>query len=175
MGLYTAEAINIKSFNLGEADKIITLFSRQFGKIRAVAKGARRMRSKFGGRLELLVQNKVQLVSGKDLEQLSQAETINSFFSLKDNMDKLSTACYFTWLVDRATEDKQPNAPLYDLLRNSLHLLEDGHEPEIVRHTFQQKILELEGVMPQLGEYVTDSQFQKQFGEYASVNSFLKR
>jgi DNA repair protein RecO (recombination protein O) len=170
--LYSVEAINIKTFDLGEADRIITLFSRERGKIRAVAKGARRIRSRFGGRLELLVQHRVMLAEGKnDLDQLQQTETIEPFFALKENMDTLSTACYFTWLVDRATEEKQRNEPLYDLLRNSLTLLLQGHQANVVRAMFQKKILEVEGILPQLGEYVSDALFRRQFGDYAALKT----
>lgn len=172
MSLYTVEAINIKTFDLGEADKLITLFSRERGKIRAVAKGARRIRSRFGGRLELLVQHRAMLAEGKDLDHLQQSEVIESYFRLKQNIETLSTASYFVWLIDRATEVKQPNEPLYRLLNDSLTLLLQGHEAAAVRQVFQKRILQTEGILPQLGEYVTDASFQQHFGDYAHVTAF---
>ena len=173
MALYNVEAINIKSFDLGEADKLITLFSKERGKIRAVAKGARRIRSRFGGRLEVLCQNKVLLSEGRSLDQLQQFETIESFFRLKENMETLSTALYFTWLVDKGTEEKHANEPLYNLLADCLMLLAQGHDVNSVRNVFQRKILEIEGIMPQLGEYVSDRMFEKYFGDYASLKQVV--
>lgn len=174
MALYKTEAINIKSFNLGEADKLITLFTKERGKVRAVAKGARRIRSRFGGRLELLVQHQALLVEGKELDQLSQAEIINSFYKLRENMDTLVTGCYFAWIIDKATEEKQINEPLYQLLKASLEDLLNGQDFVKVRQGFQREFLEIEGIMPQIGADLTDRAFQEHFGDYASINKFMK-
>ncbi len=175
MSLYSVEAINIKSFDLGEADRIITLFSRERGKIRSVAKGARRIRSRFGGRLELLCQHRVLLLEGKDLDQLQQSETIDPFFSLKEDMNTLSTALYLAWIVDKGTEEKHANEALYRLLVDCLTLLKQGQDVVAVRHVFQKKVLEIEGIMPQLGEFVSDRIFERHFGDYASLTAAIRR
>ncbi|MBU0579626.1 MAG: DNA repair protein RecO [Candidatus Margulisbacteria bacterium] len=173
MGLYKVESINIKSFNLGEADKIITLYSKEQGKIRAVAKGSRRIKSRFGGRLELFVQNQLLLAEGKQLDQISQAETINSFYTLREKMETLTTGSYFVWLIDKATEEKHPNVKLYELLLDSLISLQQAKNIADIRKNFQRRFLEIEGIMPNIGPDLKENVFQEHFGDYASIKNFI--
>ncbi|MFC1517174.1 DNA repair protein RecO [Candidatus Margulisiibacteriota bacterium] len=173
MSLYKVDAINIKSFDLGEADKLITLYSKEKGKIRAVAKGARRIRSRFGGRLELFVYHQALLAEGKDLDQLSQAEIIEPFIKLRESIDILTTGSYLVWIIDKATEEKHPNRPLFMLLLTSLQALAGGELPDKVRQAFQRKFLEIEGIMPQLAEDLSDKAFIEHFGDYTSIKSFM--
>ena len=130
------------------------------------------MRSRFGGRLELFVQHKVLLAEGKTLDQINQSETINSFYRLRENIDTLATASYFVWLIEKATEEKHSNEPLFFLLKDSLEALLDGRNIQEARKYFQKNFLEIEGILPQVGEDLTDKVFQEHFGDYASAKKF---
>ena len=128
---YKTIGINVKSHPLGNSDKIITIFSRDFGKIKAVAKGCRKTKSKFGGRGELFCYNHYFLTKGKQLDIINQAETIESFLSLRANYDRIQTALYFLWAIDKTTIEGQANPALFDLLLSCLQALahrncEDG-------------------------------------------------
>jgi DNA repair protein RecO (recombination protein O) len=148
MALYNIEAINIKSKNAGEADKIITLFSKGRGKIRAVAKGGRRPTSKFGGRLEIFSHNYFQLAAARNLDIISQCETIESFYKLRENREKLNAGFYIVKLIDIITEDRQRNDELFDLLLNALHALQASVDANMLSRAFEVKLCEIEGFLP---------------------------
>jgi DNA repair protein RecO (recombination protein O) len=148
MPLYNVEAINLRSRNFGEADKIITLFSREKGKIQAIAKGSRRPTSKFGGRLEVFSHNSVMLATGRSLDIISQCETIDSFFRLREEREKLNTGFYMVKLVDIITEDRQVNVELFDLLLEGLRTLEKGLNGAALPRIFEAQLSEVEGIMP---------------------------
>jgi len=113
---YQAEAIIIKKTKLGEADRILTLYTPHLGKIQAVAKGVRRPRSKLSGHLELLTYSLVSLARGKNLDTITGSQTINSFLPLKSDLELTSYALYITELVNQFTADHIENYPLFCLL-----------------------------------------------------------
>jgi len=148
MSLYNVEAINIKCSNTGEADKIITLFSKGLGKIRAIAKGARRPTSKFGGRLEIFTYNHVQLATARNLDIMSQCETIESFYKLRESKEKLNSGFYLVKLVDIITEDRQKNDDIFDLLLSALYAMQSSDDPNLLARAFEVKLSKIEGFMP---------------------------
>jgi len=148
MALYNVESINIRSRNTGEADKIITLFSKQYGKIQAIAKGARRPTSKFGGRLELFSYNHIQLATARTLDILSQCETIESFYKLRENKETLNAGFYMVKLIDIITEDRQKNDELFELLLGALYALGSSADANVLCRAFEVKLCDIEGFMP---------------------------
>ncbi len=92
--VYQTEAIIIKRTKLGEADRILTLYTPQLGKLKAVAKGTRRPQSKLGGHVELLTHSRLMLARGRNLDIITQAQTINNFLPIKDNLERISFALY---------------------------------------------------------------------------------
>src|SRR5580704_11965922 len=99
MPTYTVTGINIATFNLGESDKLITIFSSERGLIRAVAKGARKPGAKVAGRAEPLNVNKLLLATGRSLDIITQAESIETFPKLRQNLVRLSFALYYAELT----------------------------------------------------------------------------
>src|SRR3990170_1939622 len=91
---YQTEAIIIRKTKLGEADRILTLYTPYLGKIRAVAKGVRRPRSKMSGHLELLTHSQVSLARGRNLDTITGCQTINSFLPLKSHLWLTACALY---------------------------------------------------------------------------------
>ena len=79
MNNYVTEAINLKSYNLNEADKIIVMYSKENGLIKGVAKGIKKPKSKLGARMDLLVANSLQLLKGRSMDTILQAQTVNAF------------------------------------------------------------------------------------------------
>jgi len=148
MPLYNVEAINLRSSNFGEADKLMTLFTRSLGKLRAVAKGARRTTSKFGGRLEIFAYNQYLLASGKNLDIVSQCETIESFRKIRESREKLGTGAYILKIADLVTEERQKNVELFDLLLDTLYALERLNDHERVARAFEVKLCDVEGFLP---------------------------
>ena len=89
MNNYVTEAINLKSYNLNDADKIIVMYSKDNGLIKGVAKGIKKPKSKLGARMDLLVANSLQLLKGRSMDTIVQAQTVNNFRKTREDIDKL--------------------------------------------------------------------------------------
>jgi DNA repair protein RecO (recombination protein O) len=152
---YQTEAIIIKKTKLGEADRILTLYTPQLGKIQAVAKGVRRPRSKMSGHLELLTHSLVSLARGKNLDTVTGTQTINSFLPLKSDLRLTSYALYATELVNQFSAESLENQPLFELLLQTLHRLELGGDNELVLRYFEIHLLNETGYRPQLAQCVS--------------------
>ena len=152
---YQTEAIIIKKTKLGEADRILTLYTPHLGKIQAVAKGVRRPRSKLAGHLELLTHSLVSLARGRNLDTITGSQTINSFLPLKSDLELTSHALYAIELVDQFTADHIENYPLFQLLLETMgHLCQAG-DNELVLRYFELHLLNEVGYRPQLQRCVS--------------------
>ena len=124
---YQTNAINIKSYNLSDNDKIIVMYSKDYGIIRAVAKGVKKPKSKLGGRMDLLVNNSLLLAKGKNLDIISQAEVLNGFSKIRTDISKISYASYCAELINVfGIEDDVNCEKIYSLLTESLSNINDA-------------------------------------------------
>ena len=121
---YSSDAIVLKHSDLGEADRVVTLFTPYRGKIRAVAKGARRPISKKAGHLELLCYSRLQIAQGRNLDIITQAQSIESFVQLRNKLWHMTCGFYLIELVDRFIEDNAQHTDVYNLLLQALRILE---------------------------------------------------
>lgn len=118
---FTTNAINLKSYNLSETDKIVVMYSKDKGIIRGVAKGVKKTTSKLGGRMDMLVANKLMLHKGRNLDTICQAQAINTFKSSRNNMDKLFYSIYCSEIVHSFGVENDPNSEeIYDLFYKTL-------------------------------------------------------
>jgi len=152
---YQTEAIIIKKVKLGEADRILTLYTPHLGKIQAVAKGVRRPRSKMSGHLELLTHSLVSLARGKNIDTVTGTQTINSFLPLKSDLRLTSYALYATELVNQFAAENLENEPLFQLLLETMHRLCHGGDSELVLRYFELHLLNEVGYRPQLKQCVS--------------------
>jgi len=152
---YQTEAIIIKKTKLGEADRILTLYTPQLGKVQAVAKGVRRPRSKMSGHLELLTHSLVSLARGKNIDTVTGTQTINSFLPLKSDLKLTSYALYATELVNQFGAENLENQPLFELLLQTLQRLCQGGDNELVLRYFELHLLNEVGYRPQLEHCVS--------------------
>src|SRR5215213_2618887 len=133
--IYRTEALVIGRLDLGEVDRILTLYSPQHGKFRVVAKGVRRPKSRLAPHLELFCQTRVMLAKGRELDIVTSAEMIDGHWPLRTDVDAFGHASYLVELLNQLTEDRQENAAAYDLLMRSLRLLSEGISPySVTRH-----------------------------------------
>jgi DNA repair protein RecO (recombination protein O) len=123
--VYTTDAIILKRMDYGEADRILTLFTPGRGKIRAIAKGARRTTSRIAGHVELFTRSQLQLSVGRDLEIITQGESREQFPHLRTELWHATTAYYLAELIDKFTEEHNEYEDLYALLIESLRRLND--------------------------------------------------
>jgi len=152
---YQTEAIIIKKTKLGEADRILTLYTPHLGKIQAVAKGVRRPRSKLAGHLELLSHSQVSLARGRNLDTITGSQTINSFLPLKTDLELTAHALYTIELVEQFTADQIENYPLFQLLLETMHRLCQAGDNELVLRYFELHLLNEVGYRPQLQHCVS--------------------
>ena len=155
MALYDTDAIVLRHYELGEADKIIVLFSRVKGKIRVVAKGVRKTKSTLAAGLEPFTYNHILVYQGKsDLGNLSQCDIENSFADLRNDFVKMSYASYAAELVNELTIDHDVNKLLFDLLLLTYRLLSSSDKNNLIIRTFELKLLNLLGYRPYLEDCV---------------------
>jgi DNA repair protein RecO (recombination protein O) len=148
--VYRTEALVIGRLDLGEVDRIFTLFTPRFGKFRVIAKGVRRPSSRLAPHLELLSESRLLLAKGRELDIVTGAETVDSHWALRDDLDAYGNACYLAELMNQLTEDRQEMPAAYELLARSIHLLAGGVSGfAVVRH-YEFALLTLLGFRPQL-------------------------
>ncbi|MDQ3876953.1 MAG: DNA repair protein RecO [Actinomycetota bacterium] len=150
-GLYRDEGIVLKTIKLGEADRIITLFTRQSGKVRAVAKGIRKTKSRFGARLEPFTQVRLMIYRGRNLDTITSADIMTSFDELRRGYAPLTAATAMVDAVEKITPDRETAYSTYALLLSGLHALTQT-DPASIVPAFLVKLLSLSGYHPQLTE-----------------------
>ncbi len=118
---FVTDAINLKSYNLSESDRIMVMYSKDKGLIRGVAKGVKKTKSKLGARMDLLVANTLMLHKGRNLNTICQAEVVNSFYKTRQDMDKICYSMYVTEVVHNfGIEDDPCSEIVYNLLYKTL-------------------------------------------------------
>ncbi len=150
--LYNTDAIILRRSDFGEADRLLTVFTPQRGKLRLLAKGARKTKSRKAGHIELFTHTTLQAARGRNLDILTQADTVESYRTLREDLDKISHAYYVVELVDRFTQEGDPACPIFQLLALMLARLNDGSAAQqyLALRFFELHLLGLTGFQPQL-------------------------
>jgi DNA repair protein RecO (recombination protein O) len=149
--LYKTEAIVLRQRKLGEADRILTLFTPAHGKLDAKAKGVRKTTSRMAGHLQPLNRCMVQLAQGRTMEVVAGCETLESFQPLRENLERLSRALYAAELADRFLPERVENLPTYGLLLDTLRRLQAVADADLALRHYEMKLLERSGFRPELG------------------------
>lgn len=154
MNNYVTDAINLKSYNLNDADKIIVMYSKENGLIKGVAKGIKKPKSKLGARMDLLVANTLQLLKGRSMDTIIQAQTVNNFRKTREDMDKLMFSSYISELVMNFGEGSESaSKEIYELLYKALNRIADSNSKKdslIAVIKFQLKLLLIMGFCVEL-------------------------
>ena len=151
MPSYNATALVLHRHDLGEYDRILTLFTREKGKISAVAKGARRASSSMSGATELFIKARLHLAVARNLDIVTQCEIDSTFVALRGDLQRLARATYFCELLDRLTGDRDDasSEELFDLTIGALLLLQrTGDYPDAVVHAYELQLLGTLGYAP---------------------------
>ena len=149
MGLYRDHGVALRSIRLGEADRIVSFITEGRGKVRAVAKGVRKTKSRFGARLEPTAHVALLLYEGRELDIVTQAEAIDHFRAIREDLDRLTRATQMLEAVDQVAQERQANVALYQMTVGALRALAARDAPLIVPAFFW-KLLSLEGFHPLL-------------------------
>ena len=148
--LYRTEAVVLKRSDFGEADRLVTLYTPNLGKLRVIAKGIRRPVSKMAGHLELFTHSQPLLAKGRNLDLITQSETIESFRALRENLVRTTLAHYVAELTERLTPEHLEDYPLYRLLVETLRRIDTGSQPDVAVRYFEVQLLDNLGYRPQL-------------------------
>jgi DNA repair protein RecO (recombination protein O) len=148
--LYRTDAIILRRRNSGEADRLLTVFTPRYGKLQLMAKGARKITSRKAGHIELFMLTDMQVARSRSWDIISQAVTVESYRAVREDLDKTSQAYYLAELIDRFTEENDPNQPLFELLALTLARLSHVDDPYITLRYFELHMLGLVGFQPQL-------------------------
>ncbi len=152
MPTYSVKAINVGSFDLGEADRVLTIFSAEKGPLKAIAKGARKPGAKMSGRTDVLCVNELYLSSGRSFETITQAQSIQNFASLRSNLASLSYGLYYAELTACFGLGLEEESERYfDFLLQSLARLGDTKvDPLSLCMEFEVELLDYLGYRPEL-------------------------
>jgi len=144
----------LKRSDFGEADRLLTLYTPKLGKIRAIAKGVRKLTSRKSGHLELFTHSQLLIAKGRNLDIVTQAETIHAFRPLREELLRTGYAYYVAELMDLFVEEGVENQPLFDLLLAMLGWLGDASDLDLTTRFFELHLLSLLGYRPQLFQCV---------------------
>jgi DNA repair protein RecO (recombination protein O) len=147
---FRTEAIVLRRKDFGEADRILTLFTPESGKIRAIAKGIRKPRSRKAGHLELYTRSSLLLARGREMDIITQAVTVDAYRPLREDLLRSTYGSYFVELVDRFTPDQAENKPLYELLTRALGWLSEAGDLALAARYYELQLLGMAGFQLEL-------------------------
>lgn len=147
---HTVQAIVLRQQPLGESDALVVLFSREQGKLKAVAKGLKKPRSKLAGVCQMWTWGRFYLLKGRTFDRLLQAEMVDAHYALREDIWKVAYATYVSELVDRAVAESEPHETVFDLLALTLHQLGHADDPRPLVHSFELRLLAELGYEPVL-------------------------
>jgi len=148
--IYKTQAIVLTRFDLGEADRVLTILTPHEGKLRVIAKGVRRPTSRLGGALEPFAELQLVLARGRTFDIVTQASVGEAWLSLRDALESAATAWYLGELADRSVEEGGVAYPVYALLRRCFQLLDDGMAPGRVARWFEFGLSDALGMRPEV-------------------------
>jgi DNA repair protein RecO (recombination protein O) len=153
--LYRDQGVVLRTFRLGEADRIVVLMTQGSGKVRAVVKGVRKTKSRFGSRLEPMSHVALLMYQGRgELDVVNQAETLDHFRAVREDLDRLAKATSMLEAVDQVSQEREASPALYRMLVGGLRALAARDTPLMVPAFFW-KLLALEGYSPVLDRCAT--------------------
>ncbi len=150
----TTDAIVLSRFDLGEADRVLTLITPHDGKLKAIAKGVRRPTSRLGGSVEPFAELRLVLAHGRTFDVVTSVSVGHAWLRLRDSLESAATAWYLAELADRSLEERHPAEPLYLLLRRACELLDAGMAPGRVARWYEMHLTDELGQRPEVDRCV---------------------
>lgn len=150
--LEKCEGIIIRTTNYGETNKIVTLYTREWGKVGVMARGAKKPNSRLAAVTQLFTYGYFLVQKSTGLGGLQQGEIISSMRSIKEDIFLTAYASYIVDLTDKSTEDRKPNPFLFELIYQTLNLINEGYDAEIIVNIFEMKMLNSLGLYPVLNQ-----------------------
>jgi DNA repair protein RecO (recombination protein O) len=167
---FRLEAVVLRHSDWGEADRMLWLFSLEMGKLKAIAKGVRKPRSRKAGHLEPFTRVSLLLAQGRDLPIVTQAETLDAYIPLREDLLRTTCAAYVVELLDRFTYEEGEHRGLYHLLVDTLERLCQPLDPNLAMRYYEVRLLDFVGFRPQLFKCVSCEAEIKAQDQYFSAH-----
>jgi DNA repair protein RecO (recombination protein O) len=152
--LQKCEGIVIRTNDYGETNKIVTIYTRELGKVGVMARGAKKPNSRLTSSTQLFTYGYFLFQKSSGLGGLQQGETISSMRGIREDIFLTAYASYAAELLDKSTEQNEPNPFLFELFNQTLQLLNEGVDPDVLLYIFEMKIVNVLGLYPQLDSCV---------------------
>ncbi|WP_227934938.1 DNA repair protein RecO [Alkalihalobacillus deserti] len=149
------EGLVIRTTDYGESNKILTLFTRELGKVGVMSRGAKKPKNRLSAASQLFMYGTFVFQLSSGLGTLNQADISNSFREVRNDLFRASYATYIVELTDKLTEDRQRNPYLFELLYQMLYYLNEGIDPEVLLRIYEVKMLAVAGIKPELDQCVS--------------------
>jgi len=167
------EGIVIKTIDYGESNKIVTIFTREAGKIAGMARGAKKTNSRLAGPTQLFSYGYFMIYGNRGIGALQQAELISSLRAIREDIFKTAYATYIVELIDKATGEKERNPFLFELLHQTLQYINEEYDPDIVTNIFEMKMLNVLGLYPEMNRCAVCGNAEAQFGFSIKENGLI--
>ncbi|MDP4162125.1 MAG: DNA repair protein RecO [Bacillota bacterium] len=161
--LQKCEGIVIRNTDYSETNKIVTLYTREWGKFGVMARGAKKPNSRLSAISQLFTHGYFLVQKGTGLGSLQQGEMISSMRSIREDIFLTAYASYIVELTDKSTEDRKPDPYLFELLYQTLHLMNEGYDLDIMMHIYEMKMLNVLGLHPVLNQCAVCGNTEGQF------------
>ncbi|PLT34667.1 DNA repair protein RecO [Bacillus sp. V5-8f] len=171
--LEKCEGIVIRRTDYGENNKIITLYTRERGKIGAMARGANKPNSRLSAVTQLFYYGYFLVQASSGLGSLQQGETVNSMRSIREDIFATAYASYIVELLDKSVEDRKSNPFLFELLYQTLHYINEGYDAEVLKFIFEMKMLQVNGLAPTLNHCAVCGETEGQFSFSLREGGFI--
>ncbi|WP_248926650.1 DNA repair protein RecO [Paenibacillus hamazuiensis] len=153
--IYRVEGIVIRSMDYGEGNKIITLFSKEVGKVSVMARGAKKVKSRHAAAVQPFTHGYYTFFKGGSMGTLNDAEIIDSFHTLREELKLAAYCSYLTELTDRMLEDQEAHGFLFEQLKAAFQSMAEGKDADILVHIYEMKMLAFAGYSPELMQCVS--------------------
>jgi DNA repair protein RecO (recombination protein O) len=150
--LQKCEGIVIRTTDYGESNKIVTIYTREWGKVGVMARGAKKPNSRLSSITQLFTHGYFLVQRGTGLGSVQQGEIITSFRSIGEDIFLTAYASYIVELTDKCTDDKKPNPFHFELLYQTLNYMNEGYEPDVLMNIYEMKMLNVMGLYPILNK-----------------------
>ncbi|MDT8861778.1 DNA repair protein RecO [Alkalihalobacillus sp. MEB130] len=149
------EGIVIRTTDYGESNKIVTLFTREFGKVGVMSRGAKKPKNRLSAASQLFIYGTFVYQQSQGLGSLSQADIVNSFREVRSDLFRASYATYIVELTDKLTEERSRNPYHFELLYQTLYFLNEGIDSDVLLRIYEVKMLAVAGIKPELDQCVS--------------------
>lgn len=167
------EAIVLRTTDYGETNKIVTLLTREWGKVAVMARGAKKPTSRLSSVTQLFTYGHYLVQKSRGVGSLHQGDIIDSLRDIREDLFATAYASYIVELTDKVTDEQKPNPYLFELMLQTLKYMNDGFDLEILTYIYEMKMLNIIGLYPSLDECAICKQSVGKFSFSVKEGGFL--